>query len=116
VELPDSNQGVLVEFGREGDGFCPITQVRQRTVGLSMVEGDGKVLSASEEIVPQRLYTLMEIELLGKMAGFRVASTYGDFSLAVPLLKEGTSGEGMDDDDGEEDEAFRMLVCLVKEA
>lgn len=90
---------VLVEYGREGDAFDPGTQVLGRTVGLSLFDPEGNLVSSATEVVPQRQFGLQEVDLLARAAGFRVASVHGDVDLGVGLEAEG---------------AYRMVVCLLR--
>lgn len=55
-----SSQGrkVLVEYGRDGDEFDSAGQVLLRTVGLSVYDKDGEMVSSSVEVVPQRQFGL----------------------------------------------------------
>jgi len=92
---------VLVEYGREGDTFDFSTQVLERTVGLSLFDGEGTLVSSTVDVVPQRQFSLQEIELLGRVTGWQVAAVHGDLQANVPL-------------DGEE--AYRMVVVLKKTA
>jgi SAM-dependent methyltransferase len=89
---------VLVEYGREGDAFDPGTQILRRTVGLSLFEGS-ELASSVVETVPQRQFTLQEIDLLAKATGWEVAATYGDLDASVGLLDE---------------RAYRLVVVLKR--
>lgn len=100
IENPDNPEElVYVEWGREGDDFDVDRQVLHRTVGLSMYRGE-ELVSSEVEVVPQRCFTLQEIDLLGRGAGLEVCGVYGELSMeVVGLVSEG---------------AHRMVVCLKK--
>ncbi len=49
------------------------------------------------ESVAQRQFTVQEVELLGRVAGFELVGIDGDFQLGFSL---------------DEEEAFRGLVCM----
>lgn len=90
-------------WGDENDKFDPITQVRDFTVALDLVmnedsKGDNPDLENVREIVPMRLFTFQEIEVMGRIAGFEIADMYGALS---------------DEVDVNGDEAFR-LVCILR--
>lgn len=89
---------VLVEWGREGDEFDVESQVLNRTVGMSLYEGD-KLVSSQVEIVQQRQFTLQEIDLIARSSGLKIISVHGDFNMSIPL---------------HHDDAYRMIVCLRK--
>lgn len=88
---------VLVEYGREGDTFDPLSQILYRTVGLSLFDSEGELVSSHVSVVPQRQFTLQEIDLLARATGFEVVATYGDLDESVPL---------------DDEEAQRMVVVL----
>ena len=84
---------VLVEWGREGDPFDVETQIVERTVGVNVVDENGKppangAFPPVEEVVRCRVFTAPEIALLGKLAGLTVAATFGDMDADVPLTHE----------------------------
>jgi SAM-dependent methyltransferase len=101
IENPNNpEERVYVEWGREGDDFEVDRQILHRTVGLSLYRGEDLV-SSEVEVVPQKCFTLQEVELLGRGAGLEVCGVYGELSMeVVGLLSEG---------------AHRMVVCLKKE-
>lgn len=74
-------------------------QVLRRTVAVRKLEGGEPGEALHESVVLQRSFTLQEIDLLGRLAGLRVAGVYGDLDLKVGLNHE---------------EAYRLVVCLVK--
>jgi SAM-dependent methyltransferase len=91
---------VMVEYGREGDRFEIDRQVLHRTVGMSLFDVDGSLLSSTVETVEQRQFTLQEIDLLAKASGWHVCQpVYGDLDLNIPLNDE---------------ESHRMTVILQK--
>ena len=90
---------VLVEYGREGDDFDPGTQILDRTVGLSFFNADGEFVSSDVSVVPQRQFSLQEVDLLGKATGWAIVAVHGDLADDVPL-------------DGED--AYRMVVVLKR--
>ena len=96
---------VLVEWGREGDAFDVETHVVKRTVGfnvLDAVSGEpAPGFTPVNAVVPARVFTAPEIDLLARLAGMRVCGYFGDMDADVPL----------DDPD-----AHNMLVVLKKDA
>lgn len=50
-------------------------------------------------VVRQRAFTLQELDLLGRLAGLRLAASYGDLDLKVGLTHE---------------DAYRLVAVLVK--
>ena len=96
---------VLVEWGREGDAFDVETHVVKRTVGfnvLDAVSGEpAPGFTPVNAVVPARVFTAPEIDLLARLAGMRVCGYFGDMDTDVPL----------DDPD-----AHNMLVVLKKDA
>jgi hypothetical protein len=89
---------VLVEYGRAGDAFDVATGVLYRTVGLSAFGADGDMISSDVEVVPQRQFTLQEIEMMATVAGLEIVDVFGDSKLEISL---------------EHEDACRMLVCLM---
>ena len=90
---------VLVEYGRDGDEFDCSSQILTRTVGMSLFDPSGNLVSSNVSKVPQRQFTLQEINLLADASGFKVVATYGDLDIDIPL---------------ESEEAYRMVVVLQK--
>jgi SAM-dependent methyltransferase len=92
---------VCVEWGAPGDAFCPLTQVLQRTVSLTAWEGPpapddvaelGPPAAEITTVVPARLFTLPELQLLAMNAGLRVAAVHGDLAAdACPRAKDAHS-------------------------
>jgi hypothetical protein len=101
-EVDSASQGckLMVEWGALGDDFDPATQVLRRTVAVNRMEGEELADCVHESHVLQRSFTLQELELLGRLAGLRLAGAYGDHSLKVGLSHE---------------DAYRLVACLVKE-
>ena len=66
-------------------------------VGLSVFDSDGSMVSSEVEVVPQRQFTLQEVDLLARAAGFEVVAVHGDVATDVPLS-----------------EGYRMVLCLVR--
>jgi len=104
-------------WGDENDVFDEIQQIRHFTVGLSLtvndvndipkdedtsplflqMSKDGK--SSIKEIVPMRLFTLQEIDLLARCSGFDLMAKYGALSEDVSIDNE--------------EEGYRM-VCILR--
>ena len=63
------------------------------------MEGDTLGPAVHESVVLQRAFTLQELELLGRLAGLRLAASYGDLSLKVGLSHE---------------DAYRLVAVFVK--
>ena len=97
----DKLKRVLVEYGREGDDFDPATQILSRTVGLSLFDPNGDMVSSDVSVVPQRQFSLQEIDLLARATGgaWRIVAVHGDLNEEVPL-------------DGED--SYRMVVVLKR--
>lgn len=95
-----SEQRVMVEYGREGDRFDIDRQVLHRTVGMSLFDTDGSLLSSTVETVEQRQFTLQELDLLARATGWEMpTNVYGDFDLNISL---------------DDEESHRMIVVLIK--
>jgi hypothetical protein len=90
---------LMAEYGPAGD-FDPASQVSTWRLCVHRAEGGELVGTLHESSVPQRAFTLPELELLGRLAGLRLAAAYGDLSLKVGL--------------GHED-AYRLVACFVKD-
>lgn len=95
----NSMKRVLVEYGREGDVFDCSTQILTRTVGMSLFDPAGNLVSSNVSQVRQRQFTMQEINFLAEASGFKVAATYGDLDIKIPLMSE---------------DAHRMVVVLQK--
>lgn len=67
---------VMVEWGRPGDRFDPIAQVRWHSVAFT-VRAPGKKRRVLDFTVPQRRYTAQEMDLLARAAGLRTLARYG---------------------------------------
>jgi SAM-dependent methyltransferase len=100
-KLGDGVRRVLVEYGREGDDFDPATQILERTVGFSLFSKEGELVSSDVSVVPQRQFSLQEVDLLARASGkWVVKAVYGNLDVNCPL-------------DGED--AYRMVVVLQRE-
>ncbi|KXZ46346.1 hypothetical protein GPECTOR_44g25 [Gonium pectorale] len=89
---------LLVEWGNELDNFDPVTQIIFRTVTINVCRGED-VEEALEEVLPQRQYTVRELELLSGMAGLETVALYGEMALEVDL---------------EHEDAYRMVAVYRK--
>jgi hypothetical protein len=101
-EADSASQGgkLLIEWGAAGDDFNPATQVLRRTVSVCCMEGGEPGEQLHECVVPQRSFTLQELDLLGRLSGLKLAGAYGDLDLKVGLTHE---------------DAYRLVVALVKQ-
>ena len=108
VPLDDENGNEYGElkiiWGDDDDNFDPIRQVRDFTIAMElMVNKDMKIdnvdLQSVREVVPLRLFTYQEIDVLSRVAGFEVVELFGALSDEVDVNSE--------------DEAFR-LVCVLR--
>ena len=104
-------------WGDENDVFDEINQIRNFTVGLSLTVNDVNDIPKDEdisplflqmskdgktsikEIVPMRLFTLQEIDLLARCSGFDLVAKYGALSEDVAIDNE--------------EEGYRM-VCILR--
>ena len=104
-------------WGDENDVFNEIQQIRHFTVGLSLTVNDVNDIPKDEdtspiflqmskdgktsikEIVPMRLFTLQEIDLLARCSGFDLVAKYGALSEDVSIDNE--------------EEGYRM-VCILR--
>ena len=103
-------------WGEQDDIFNPVSQIRHFTVKMELTvnnpndipkdiafikmnQENGTKASVSQ-IVPLRLFTLQEIDALGRCAGFELVGTYGALDGDVSIE--------------EEEEAFRMVCVLRK--
>jgi SAM-dependent methyltransferase len=108
VPLEDENgeeSGELgIIWGDTNDDFDPIRQVRQFTVAMELKGAGSEIMPPDfqnvREIVPMRLFTAQEIDVLARISGFRVESMHGALC------------EGVDVNDGLE--AFRLVCVLQK--
>ena len=55
--------------------------------------------SLLEEVVPQRLYTYQEVDLLGRLTGFEIVGKHGALDMTV----------GVDSED-----SYALVVCFRK--
>jgi hypothetical protein len=85
---------VCVQWGAPGDAFDPLTQVLHRTVSVTAWaeaadghnNGTDDVAAAPplcelREVVPSRLFTLPEVQLLAAASGLRVVGLHGDMDV-----------------------------------
>mmetsp|Transcript_65801 Transcript_65801/g.208253 ORF Transcript_65801/g.208253 Transcript_65801/m.208253 type:complete len:387 (-) Transcript_65801:43-1203(-) len=91
---------VLVEWGREGDGFDPVTQVLARTVGLTRFNDADEIVSVTQTTVPQRLFSAQELDALARASGLKVDAMYGDMNQDVDIYH---------------DEALRMVLVMSRD-
>jgi SAM-dependent methyltransferase len=68
-----------VLWGAPGDAFDPVHQLLCRTVQVHVHEPE----LFHRSVVPTRLYTAGEVELLATGAGLRIAAVYGDLDVSV---------------------------------
>jgi SAM-dependent methyltransferase len=104
-EAPGPNgELLLVEWGRPGDRFDALSQITWYTVGLVLRDGATEpVWTRREFVVPQRRFTLPELQALMAINGrFGLVGAYGALDLDVPIH---------DDEDGE---AHRMVLVLKR--
>lgn len=119
VPLEDENGNTSGElkivWGDDDDEFDPITQIRQFTVSMELVEEEGgggdkatttkasssnKALQSVKEVVPMRHFTSQEIDALAGISGFDVVSLHGALARDVDV--------------NDTDEAFRLVCVLQK--
>eukprot|EP00527_Entomoneis_sp_CCMP2396_P009758 CAMPEP_0198136418 /NCGR_PEP_ID=MMETSP1443-20131203/68_1 /TAXON_ID=186043 /ORGANISM="Entomoneis sp., Strain CCMP2396" /LENGTH=340 /DNA_ID=CAMNT_0043797633 /DNA_START=38 /DNA_END=1060 /DNA_ORIENTATION=+ len=105
VPLEDENDKELGElrivWGDDDDEFDPITQVRQLTIEMKLTGADeSDEMQSVRGVVPTRLFTVMEVDAIAQLSGFKVAASYG-------ALEEGVA---VDD----EIAAFRLVSVLQK--
>ena len=94
-DVPFEGGDLRVRWGAEEDAFDPLTQIRQASVAF---ETDGTSIT---DVVPTREYTLQELRLLSKAAGFVDVATYGALDPEFVAA---------DDDEL----AYRLVVVLTK--
>ncbi|CAL8471064.1 g10606 [Coccomyxa elongata] len=101
-ELDGEREGestLKIVYGAPLDDFDPYTQILQRSVAVSRAdpsEEEGWRLIGSE-VVPQRVFTLQEVHLLARLAGFSIEGLYGEMNLETDLQHE---------------EAYRLIAVL----
>ena len=107
-EAPFGGDGgrVAVAWGDEEDAFDPVTQVLERSVAVGVFNGAGELVESLADTVPQRQFTVPELELLGRSAGLRLVGLYGDFDEGTDL-----SGGG-----GRLEDEYRMICCFRRAA
>ncbi len=84
--------GMRVQWGAPGDAFDSLSQVLQRTVSIEANHQDdaGGAPEARllRSVVPTRLFTAAELELLATAAGLRIAAAYGELDADVDAHDE----------------------------
>lgn len=90
-----------IVWGDEDDPFDPMTQIRQFTVQFAMktTRNDNEPFHL-RQVVPMRMFTAPEMDLLGRSTGFRLVRFFGSLE------------DGVDVND--EDAAFRMVCAFQK--
>lgn len=87
-EAEEDGTRVVVEWGREGDFFCPVTQIIERTVGLTVLDSSGSIKYSLEQVVPQKMFTLAEIKGFAQLAGYDFVSSYGEMDASLEISPE----------------------------
>jgi len=100
-EAEEEGVRVVVEWGREGDFFSPITQIIERTVGLTVLNDRGGLMYSLEQVVPQRQFTLAELKGFARLAGYDYVIAYGEMEPSLEVSPEA-------------DDACRLVVILRK--
>lgn len=59
-----------------------------RTVQIYEVDNQSCMQKKLKEVVPQRIYTFQEMDLLASMSGFKLATAYGDMQIDVSINSE----------------------------
>lgn len=59
-----------------------------RTVQIYEVDNQSCMQKKLKEVVPQRIYTFQEMNLLASMSGFKLATAYGDMQIDVSINSE----------------------------
>ena len=93
---------LAIEWGRKGDHLDVVTQVLHRTVAARLYTVDGadppqRVLTrVFENVVPTRLVTVPEMQLLARAAGLRLAGLHGGVApgLAIEASQADSVFEG----------------------
>jgi len=90
-----------VLWGEEDDPFDPISQVRNLTVVLELVNPHDPATSTRiSEVVPTRVFTAQEIDALAACCGFEVTAMYGALDKDIPIT--------------DPEVAYRMVCVLRK--
>jgi SAM-dependent methyltransferase len=95
-DVPFEGGDLRVRWGAEEDAFDPLTQIRQASVAFETDQGQ-----SITDVVATREYTLQELRLLSKAAGFVDVETYGALDPEFVAA---------DDDEL----AYRLVVVLTK--
>ena len=85
-------------WGDEDDSFNPISQIRDFTIKMCLTDSDGDIVTEVNEVVPMRLFTAQEIDVLATNSSFRVEAMFGALDSDLEVNAE---------------EAFR-LVCVMR--
>jgi len=80
-----------VVWGDKDDEIDPIQQVRQNTVVLNLEGVPDAENQSVKGVVPLKLFTAQEIDLLAKCSGFKVAAMYGALNEEVDIHNEDTA-------------------------
>jgi hypothetical protein len=78
-DAADGECQLTVAWGAPGDVFDAMSSVLHRTVSVEVVSdaAGGHAGSVISDVVPTRLFTMPELELLSAGAGLQVAASYG---------------------------------------
>ncbi|KAL3149321.1 hypothetical protein ABBQ32_002129 [Trebouxia sp. C0010 RCD-2024] len=79
---------LAIQYGSSGDEFDPIDQVIMRTVQIYEADNQRCMQRKLREVVPQRIYTYQEMDLLASMGGFKLAAAYGDMQIDLSIRAE----------------------------
>lgn len=85
---PGAPGELAIQYGSSGDEFNAIDQVIMRTVQIYEVDNQSCMQKKLKEVVPQRIYTFQEMDLLASMSGFKLATAYGDMQIDVSINSE----------------------------
>eukprot|EP00873_Tetraselmis_striata_P036882 jgi/Tetstr1/457146/TSEL_043796.t1 len=103
-EVWDSDLGggrkLYIEWGREGDPFDGLTQVLERTV-CATITADNQHERSMLEVIDMRQFSMQELVLMAQLAGLEVVDAYGEMNMAIAV---------------DDDEAYRLVMCLRKPA
>lgn len=87
-----------IVWGDEDDTFNPISQIRDFSIKMCLTDPEGSILKEVNEVVPMRLFTVQEIDVLARSSGFRIEAMFGALDDELKVDAE---------------EAFR-LVCVMR--
>jgi hypothetical protein len=101
LSFSTSEAYLKVLWGDEDDPFDPISQVRNLTVVLELVNmHDPATSTRISEVVPTRVFTAQEIDALAACCGFEVTAMYGALDKEIPIT--------------DHEVAYRMVCVLRK--